>query len=96
MSPISHISFDLLTLGQALSQGTITPLDVVDEALRRIADDPHHAWITVCDQADLRARAQALMTQGPAGKPLYGIPFAIKDNIDLAGVPTTAGCPDYA
>ncbi|NRT55102.1 allophanate hydrolase [Sphaerotilus uruguayifluvii] len=100
MSPtdpcLSTLSFDLLSLGQALQDGRTTPEDVVVEALRRIGDDPHHAWISVRDADTLRAEARALMAAGPAGKPLYGIPFAIKDNIDLAGVPTTAGCPAYA
>ena len=40
--------------------------------------------------------ARDLEARGPVGKPLYGVPFAIKDNIDLAGVPTTAACPSFA
>ena len=40
--------------------------------------------------------AKNLAGKDPASLPLYGIPFAIKDNIDLAGTPTTAGCPDFA
>jgi allophanate hydrolase len=93
---LSTLSFDLMSLGQALQDGAVTPEDVVIEALRRIGDDPHHAWITVRDADTLRAEARARMAQGPASQPLYGIPFAVKDNIDLAGAPTTAGCPAYA
>ena len=43
------------------------------------------------------ARAQELETRraGAGELPLYGVPFAVKDNIDVAGAPTTAACPEY-
>ena len=90
------LSLDIGTLQQAYATGQLTPLQVVEQVIANIGGDPHTAWIHRIDTASLRARAQALMDQGPTGLPLWGIPFAIKDNIDLAGVPTTAGCPAYA
>jgi allophanate hydrolase len=90
------ISLSIASLQQAYRNGTLTPLQVVEQVLATIGNDSHTAWIHRVDAATLRAQAQALMDRGPEGLPLWGIPFAIKDNIDLAGVPTTAGCPDYA
>ncbi len=90
------ISLSISSLQQAYRNGTFTPLQVVEQVLAAIGEDTHTAWIYRIDSATLRAQAQALMDRGPEGLPLWGIPFAIKDNIDLAGVPTTAGCPDYA
>jgi allophanate hydrolase len=55
-----------------------------------------HVWICLLPRAEVEARAAELERRGPQGLPLYGIPFAIKDNIDVAGHPTTAACPDYA
>jgi allophanate hydrolase len=69
-----------------------TPADIARSALARIAAwaDPA-LFITLRDEADLLAEAGAL----PPG-PLHGVPFVVKDNIDAAGLPTTAGCPDAA
>ncbi len=92
---LTTLPFDIATLQAAYRSGQVTPTQVAAEALRRIGDDPHHAWIRVLDSEALQTRATALEA-GDTTLPLYGIPFAIKDNIDLAGTPTTAGCPGYA
>lgn len=74
--------------------------DVVLEAVRRADAYPDPAvWITRIPIAALNARARALESLDAAARaalPLYGMPCAIKDNMDLAGTQTTAGCPAYA
>ncbi|WP_286996963.1 MULTISPECIES: allophanate hydrolase [Comamonas] len=62
------------------------------------ADDT--AWISIASADQLHAQLQALKTleakHGRAQLPLFGIPFAVKDNIDVAGFATTAACPAFA
>lgn len=74
-----------------------TPVDVMDDVLRRIDAAPQrNVWITRLSRDQVMAYARALQSGSMDGLPLYGIPFAIKDNIDLAGVPTTAACPEFS
>ncbi|MFS2025394.1 allophanate hydrolase [Massilia sp. CT11-137] len=84
--------------------GASTPSRCIEQVLARIAAaDRPEIWISRVDDAALRAQARALdavlAAEGAAALarlPLLGIPFAVKDNIDVAGMPTTAACPTYA
>lgn len=81
---------------RAAYDGGMTPLDMVEEVIRRrdaLAD--RAVFITQTPAEDLRAAARAVMA-GPRDLPLWGIPFAAKDNIDVAGLPTTAACPAFS
>ncbi|HEV2554892.1 MAG TPA: allophanate hydrolase [Bosea sp. (in: a-proteobacteria)] len=53
-------------------------------------------FITLRPEAEVLAEAEALQAEGPRGRALWGIPVAVKDNIDVAGLPTTAACPAFA
>ena len=90
------LSLDLQALAHGYRTGALTPQAVVTDIVARIerrGDDK--VWIHRWSEGELHARAEELARVNPATLPLYGIPFAIKDNIDVAGHPTTAGCPDY-
>jgi allophanate hydrolase len=88
-------------LAEAVTAGTTSAEAVARETLARIAAyaaiQPA-VWIHRVAEADVLAMARAVDARIAAGEalPLAGVPFAIKDNIDLAGSPTTAGCPDFA
>ena len=92
-------SMGLSRLQRAYVSGEQTPVDLVRLICERIAArGGDGVWIHLEPEDKLLARAQELETRsaGAGELPLYGVPFAVKDNIDVAGIPTTAACPEYA
>ncbi|ODU72046.1 MAG: hypothetical protein ABT11_00270 [Novosphingobium sp. SCN 66-18] len=78
-----------------LARGEITARTLLDQALERLGTDRDrfHAMLALNPRARQDAAAADLArSQGTAAGPLHGIPLVLKDNIDLAGVPTTSGC----
>ncbi|WP_312836969.1 allophanate hydrolase, partial [Pantoea sp.] len=69
---------------------------VLLEAHLAALNSEDNAWIYLATFAQLRAQIDPLLAsyqRNPAALPLFGVPFAVKDNIDVAGWPTTAACP---
>jgi len=81
----------------AYRAGTATPADIVARSYARIRrhDDPA-IFIALREEADVLAEATALARATERSAPLYGIPVAVKDNIDVKGLPTTAACPAFS
>ena len=96
-------SLEIAALRGAFLGGEISATQLADRVLARIglSDDPA-IWISLSSESAVRDRARELDADAVADAntvarlPLFGIPFAVKDNIDVAGMPTTAGCPAFA
>jgi allophanate hydrolase len=82
---------------EAHRSGASSPEATVARTYTRIrAHGDPAIFITLRDEADARAEAADLAAKGDTDLPLYGVPVAVKDNIDVAGLPTTAACPAFA
>jgi allophanate hydrolase len=93
---VTSTPFDIGSLHAAYAGGLAVET-MVDTVLARIDEvGDHGIFIHLESRGSILEQAQALGPFDPKDKPLWGIPFAIKDNIDVAGAPTTAACPAYA
>src|SRR5882724_11117961 len=91
------LSLEITHLRNLYLSGELSPAKMVDILDARIGNKDHgNIWIRRLSRDEMLTYAERLESKDIAALPLYGIPFSIKDNIDLAGIPTTAGCPDYA
>ncbi len=99
MTPLT-ITLEFTALRAAYAAGDVTPVDVAAHVLGTIeARGDDGVWIYKVPGETVLARASALAALPPADRaalPLYGIPFSVKDCIDIAGLPTTSACPAYA
>ena len=92
------LALDLGALRTHYRLGNAKPTDIIASIYDRIGSGPlAPVWISLVPRRSAIALARELEHDPlAAARPLYGVPFAIKDNIDLAGLATTAGCPAYA
>jgi allophanate hydrolase len=90
-------SMTITALREAYLSNKTTPADVladIRERSKKYAD--HNIWIHALSETELQPYLEELENKPIDSLPLWGIPFAVKDNIDLAQVPTTAGCEAFA
>jgi amidase/allophanate hydrolase len=83
----------------AIAKDSFLALEAIETAYSRIeAERDRNCWIYVRPIDEAREAYRKLVTRAGAGEhlPLLGIPFGVKDNIDVEGMPTTAACPAFS
>src|SRR6202140_3719304 len=95
--PGPRVTETLAAILAAHRAGAVSPAQTVARSFQRIRDhDDPAIFISLRDEKEAIAEAEALSAKAAAQLPLYGIPVAVKDNIDVAGLPTTAACPAFS
>lgn len=92
------LNLQLDALRAVYRAGTTTPRQLLLSLREKAAalNPDYHLFIHLLSVAELEPYLASLDGRDIDSLPLYGVPFAIKDNIDLAGIPTTAACPAFA
>jgi len=91
------VAYTVAAIVKAHRSGQATLAETVAQSYARIRAHADPAvFITLRPEAEAIAEAEALAAAGNRDLPLYGVPVAIKDNIDVAGLPTTAACPAFS
>lgn len=92
-----NYSLSITELHERYRNGLLSPETLIADITAKIKSfEDHNIWIHPLNEDELEVYISNLQGKGPDDLPLYGIPFAIKDNIDLAGIPTTAACPEFS
>ena len=95
-SPAQSLALNIPALRAAYGSGELAPVQVMEQVLAHIeAQGDDHRWILRRPATTILDEARALEHR-PRDLPLWGVPFAVKDNYDVAGLPTTAACPAYS
>jgi len=95
---MSTLDLRLPTLRREYREGSLTPRKLIAQLRDKAAalNTEFNLFIHLLTEDEIAPFVDRLEGHDPDSLPLYGIPFAIKDNIDLAGIETTAGCPAFA